>query len=80
LPSSASTSARFLADAHVGFGVVGRVAQRLFGLRQLLVQRVRQAEIGHDARLVRPHAYRGLVIILRLLVIAELIGDGTLGR
>jgi hypothetical protein len=27
-----------------------------------------------------PHAYRGLVIILRLLVIAELIGDGTLGR
>ncbi|MGI8568476.1 MAG: hypothetical protein ACR2KT_05120 [Methylocella sp.] len=67
-----------LAHRFVGI-VLGRgFLQRRFGLRQFFRKRVGNSEIGQNMRLRRHDFERRRIVGLRLLVVAELIGDRAL--
>ncbi|MET3160271.1 hypothetical protein ABIF34_007296 [Bradyrhizobium japonicum] len=55
-------------------------AEHLFGLRQIVLQHIGQAEIGQNLRLVRHDLQRGRVILLRLFVATELVERRALRR
>ena len=67
-----------LAHRFVGVVLRRRVLQRLFGLRQFFRKRVGKSEIGQNMRLSRHDFERRRIVGLRLLVVAELIGDRPL--
>ena len=67
-----------LPHPRVGLRLLGGKAQRLLGLRQLVLERVGQAHVGEHVGLVRADVQRRLVVPARGGVVAHLVGDGAL--
>lgn len=67
-----------LTDPRIGARALRGLAERRLGLRQLLGERVGQAEIGQNAGLARRYLQRRDVKLLGGVVVAHLVGDRAL--